>query len=74
MSRAINFSLPEAQVKAMCEKAGVKISAIEVLPSGGTHLVCLTGEGAEEMRLRLKASIILGKVKRFAFYPLRHGS
>ena len=54
------------------KKAGVKISAIEVLPSGGTHLVCLTGEGADEMRLRLKANIIPGKVKRFAFYPLRH--
>ena len=72
MSRAINLSLPEAQVRTMCERAAVKISAMETLPSGGTHLVCLTGEGAEEMRRRLKANIILGPVKRFAFYPLRH--
>ncbi len=71
MSRAINISLPEAQVSALCTKLGVSVSDIETLPGGGTHLVTTTGEGAEEMRLQLKRHLILGKVKRFAFYALR---
>ena len=71
MSRAMNLTMPEATVIASCNKAGVSISAIEVLPSGGTHLVCTTGEGAEEMRGRLKAHIIQGRVKRFAYASVR---
>ena len=72
MSRAINFSMPQAGVVAMCTKAGVSISAIEELPSGGTHLVCTPGDGAEEMRTRLKAHIIQGRVKRYAFASVRY--
>jgi hypothetical protein len=68
MSRAMNVSLPEAQVQTMCETAKVRISAIETLPDGGTHLVCVTSEGADEMRHRLRKSIITGRVQRFAFY------
>lgn len=71
MSRAINAALPEARVSEICTKAGVSISDIETLPCGGTHLVCTTGEGAEEMRHQLRRHIIVGKVKRFAFYHLR---
>ncbi len=71
MSRAINLSMPEAGVVASCAKAGVSISAIEALPSGGTHLVCTTAEGAELMRGRLKAHVIEGRVKRFAFASVR---
>ncbi|WCT79178.1 hypothetical protein [Novosphingobium humi] len=71
MSRAMNIGLPEAQVAAMCEQAGARISDIETLPSGGTHLVCVTSEGAEEMRHRLKGHLIEGRVKRFPFYHAR---
>jgi hypothetical protein len=66
----MNLSLPEAAVVAQCDKCGVSISAIEPLPSGGTHLVCTTGDGAEEMRRRLQRSIIPGKVKRFPFFTV----
>jgi len=51
--RAINLDLPEANVRQRCNDSGASISAIEPLPSGGTHLVCTTVEGADEMRLRL---------------------
>ncbi len=71
MSRAINLTMPQAGVIASCAKAGVSISAIEELPSGGTHLVCTTGEGAEEMRTKLKAHLIQGRVKRYAFASVR---
>jgi hypothetical protein len=71
MSRAINLSLPEAEVRAQCAEAGVSISAIEPLPSGGTHLVCKTSEGADEIRLRFHDKTIAGTVRRFPFYRAR---
>lgn len=67
MSRAMNIKLPEAEVVQHCAAAAVKISAIETLPSGGTHLVCLNIEGADEMRHRLKKHLIEGRVKRYPF-------
>jgi len=74
MSRAMNVSMPQADVVKLCAKANVAISAIETLPSGGTHLVCLTSEGSDEMRVLLKKSMIEGRVKRFAFVSLRASS
>ena len=71
MSRAINLSLPEADVRTGCTKNRVSISAIESLPSGGTRLVCTTSEGAEEIRLRFRNHVIAGPVKRFPFYRAR---
>lgn len=63
----MNIALPQAEVAAGCAGAKVTISAIEVLPSGGTHLVCLNMEGADEMRHRFKKHLIEGRVKRFPF-------
>lgn len=68
MSRAMNLKLTEAEVLSKCQRAGVSISAIETLPSGGTHLVCLTSEGAEQMRGEFKNNVLVGRVKRFPFY------
>ena len=68
MSRAMNVTMTEADVKATCAKLAVVISAIEVLPGGGTHVVCLTSEGADELRDKLRTKLIAGKVKRFPFY------
>lgn len=64
----MNVMLPEADVAAMCARFDVSISAIEPLPSGGTHLVCTRGEGADEMRLHFKDHLLQGAVKRFPFY------
>jgi hypothetical protein len=71
MSRAMNVKMAEADVAASCRKAGVSISASETLPQGGTHLVCKTSDGADEMRHVLRNHLIAGKVKRFAFVALR---
>lgn len=67
MSRAMNLSLPEAKVRTRCDQAGVSISAIETLPSGGTRLVCTREEGADEMRVVFKKDMIEGKVARYTF-------
>ena len=64
----MNLSLTEAQVKTLCAKSGVSISATEPLPKGGCHLVCTTSDGAEEMRVKLKKYLITLPVRRFAFY------
>ena len=68
MSRAMNVTLAESDVKDICQKAGVGISAIEPLLSGGTRLICTTGAGADEMRLRLGDHLIEGAVTRHRFY------
>ncbi|MCJ2181040.1 hypothetical protein [Novosphingobium album (ex Hu et al. 2023)] len=68
MSRAMNLALTEEDVIAACAKSAVSVSCTETLLSGGTHLVCTTGEGAEEMRSKLKKHIIEGDVRRQAFY------
>lgn len=65
MSRAMNFKLPIDDVKSKCEAAGVSISAIELLPSGDTHLVCTTGDGAMTMRQKYKHHVVEGQQKRF---------
>jgi hypothetical protein len=67
MSRAMNLSLSETIVRRKCEEAGVVVSAIESLPAGGTRLVCMREEGAEEMRTFFAKNIINGKVARYAF-------
>ncbi|MGQ3101900.1 MAG: hypothetical protein ACT6Q5_08245 [Sphingopyxis solisilvae] len=68
MSRAMNVTLPEAEVAALCKSAGVIISAIEPLPDGGTRLVCVSSDGADTMRKKLKNSLIDGTVIRHRFY------
>ncbi len=67
MSRAMNLRLPEAKVRTSCDKAGVSISAIETLPSGGTRLVCTREEGADDMRVIFRTQIIEGNVPRYTF-------
>ena len=68
MSRAMNVALDEARVTEICRTAKVVISAIEPLPDGGTRLVCVTPDGADIMRAKLKKHIIAGAVNRHRFY------
>jgi hypothetical protein len=68
MSRALNLTLLEAEVLRQCVEARIEVSAIEPLMSGGTHLVCKTGEGANEARQRFEGQLIEGSVRRLPFY------
>ena len=68
MSRAMNLSLPEEEVRRLCLAQGDSISAIEPLQTGGTRLVCTSSAGADEMRLRLRGHLIEGDVIRYRFY------
>jgi len=67
-TRAINLTLQEADVEKRCEAASVAISAIEPLRSGGTHLVCKTIEGADQIRELLAKFLIDGSVVRTPYH------
>ena len=69
MSRAINLSMGEGDVIARCLTERVGVSAIEPLPAGGVRLVCMSVEGADQIRRKLKSHIIKGDVKRHRFRP-----
>lgn len=71
MTRAINLSMNEADVLARCLTERVGVSAIERLPQGGIRLVCMSMNGAELIRLKLKSHIIKGDVKRERQRPTR---
>lgn len=71
MSRLLNIDLPQADVERQCAEHHVSISAIEPLPHGGTHLVCMRPEGAEEMRQVFAEKLIAGIVRRYPFYHAR---
>jgi hypothetical protein len=71
MSRAINLRMEEGEIVARCLKEKVGVSAIERLPAGGTRLVCMSVDGAELIRRKLKTHIIAGEVKRERFRPAR---
>ena len=68
MSRAINYSLTEVEITRRCKDADVGISVMEVLPKGGTRLVCKTNEGADTMRRRYPKQVLDGTQKRNPFF------
>ncbi|MGI8704283.1 MAG: hypothetical protein ACR2JJ_00520 [Sphingomicrobium sp.] len=69
MSRTINLSLDEGAVIAKCQTAKVGVSAIETLPSGGVRLVCMSTDGADRLRRKLKSHLIKGDVARSHYRP-----
>jgi hypothetical protein len=69
LSRAINLSLDESEAMAKCQSAKIGISAIERLPSGGVRLVCMSTDGADKLRRKLKSHVIKGDVVRSHYRP-----
>lgn len=69
----MNVTLAESEVTALCRTARVDISAIEPLPDGGTRLVCISPDGAEKMRKKMKKHLIDGAVTRHRFYRAPEG-
>ena len=69
MSRVIHLSLDEGVVVIRCMSEKVGVSAIEGLPGGGVRLVCMSNEGAEIIRKKLKRYVIDGEVTRERFRP-----
>ncbi len=63
-SRAMNVSIAQAEVVALCNKHAASISAIEPLHSGGTRVVLQNNEAAETMRKAFGKKIMAGTVVR----------
>jgi hypothetical protein len=71
LSRALNLAMSETDVLGRCRDAGVGVSALELLPSGGVRLVCMSMAGADLVRRLLSKKIIQGNVERQKFRPSR---
>lgn len=69
MTRAVLLSMAEAEVRAKCLAANVGVSAIERLVDGGVRLVCMSGNGAEIIRKKLKSHLIKGEAVRERYRP-----
>lgn len=64
MSRAMNVTASEAEVRAAAAEHGAPISAIETIMSGGTRVVFMNGDDAERMRGIFKDRMVIGAVTR----------
>jgi hypothetical protein len=69
MSRVVHLSLDEGVVTIRCMSEKVGVSAIESLPGGGVRLVCMSNDGAELIRRKLKRYLIGGDVTRERLRP-----
>ena len=69
MSRVLFISLDEGEVVSRCLAAKVGISAIEGLPAGGVRLVCMSADGAADMRKKLKSRLLPEGATRQSIRP-----
>jgi len=69
MSRVLFLSMDEADIVTRCQSEKIGISTLERLPSGGTRLVCMSVDGAETMRTKLKSKLMKGDVARAEHRP-----
>ena len=58
MSRAVFLNMSERAVVAHCEAGQIGISTIGTLPTGGTRLVCMSVDGAAQIRRELEAKLM----------------
>ena len=72
MSRAINLSASPADVKAMCTRHSVTISAIEALPDGGTRVVLMNSDATAIIADAFKSKILKGEVRRTPLVSRQH--
>jgi hypothetical protein len=64
MSRALNINSSEADITAACQTAGIPISTIERLVSGGTRVVLNNAVDAAAVAKTFKTKLLQGPVTR----------
>ena len=64
MNREMYLNVSEGFVVAQCLQEKVGISSIQSLACGGTRLVCMSVDGADTMRRKLKKNLIKGDERR----------
>lgn len=68
MSRALNLSVPQSEVRAEADRKGARITSIEPLHPSGTRVVFANSVDAAGMAKAFKTKILAGAVVRT---PLR---
>lgn len=58
MNREMYLDVSEGFVVTQCLQEKVGISSIQSLASGGTRLVCMSVDGADTMRRKLKKNLM----------------
>lgn len=66
MSRALNINSSEADITSACQTAGIAISTIERLVSGGTRVVLNNAVDAASIAKTFKTKLLSGPVTRSA--------
>jgi hypothetical protein len=69
LSRALNLAMSAKAVRQHCEEQSVGVSSVEELSSGGVRLVCMSSDGAAQVRRSLKAKLIEGDTVRTRIRP-----
>ena len=69
MNRVVNLTLDKGAVVIRCLSEKVGVSTVESLPGGGVRLVCMSGEGAELIRRKLKRHLIKDEIRRQPHRP-----
>ena len=64
MSRALNVTATEAEVRTTALAHHAPISAIETIMSGGTRVVFMNGDDAARMRAIFRDRMLVGAVTR----------
>jgi hypothetical protein len=64
ISRAVNVTVEQPAVLAMCKKHNAIISAIETLPSGGTRVVLMNSDDAAKIIKAFGSKVMTGTVTR----------
>ena len=64
MSRALNINSSEADITTACQTAGIPISTIERLVSGGTRVVLNNAVDAAAVAKTFKTKLLSGPVTR----------
>ena len=64
MSRALNLNATETEITSACKTAGIAISTIERLISGGTRVVFNNSVDAAAMAKAYKSKLLTGPVTR----------
>ena len=69
MTRVLLVAMTEDEVTARCATEDVGISALETLPGGGVRLVCMSADGADTMKAKLKRKMLSDTAARSAHRP-----
>ena len=64
MTRAVFLNMSETAVILHCEVKKIGISSVGKLRTGGTRLVCMSVDGAAQIRRQLKGKLMKGDITR----------